>query len=108
MEKTESLIEQLLQEYNIEAKEVSVEFSQIDDEFVITIKGTLGNSFKEYLENLDDTLFQEICERFEEETGITLNDFAHDIDPELFKQVVANICQEKIDNLSRLIDISRQ
>ena len=108
MEKTESLIEQLLQEYNIEAKEVSVEFSQVDDEFVITIKGTLGNSFKEYLENLDDALFQEVCARFEEETGITLNDFAHDIDPDLFKQVVANICQEKIDNLSQLIDISRQ
>ena len=52
---------------------------------------------------MDDELFQEICERFEEETGITLNDFANDINPSLFKKVANKICREKIQNLTRFI-----
>ena len=104
MEKTESLIEQLLQEYGIDAKEVEIKLSQDNDSFTLTIKGKANlDDFKEYLEDLDDDLFQEACERFEEETGITLNDFAHNINPDLFKKVVSNLCQEKIDNLSQFI-----
>ena len=104
MEKTESLIEQLLHEYGIEAKEVEIELSQDNDSFTLTIKGKADlDDFKEYLDDLNDDLFQEACERFEDETGITLNDFAHNINPDLFKQVVSQICQEKVDNLSKFI-----
>lgn len=104
MEKTESLIEQLLHEYGIEAKEVEIELSQDNDNFTFVIKGKANlDDFKEYLDGLNDDLFQEACERFEDETGITLNDFAHNINPDLFKQVVSQICQEKVNNLSKFI-----
>jgi len=61
------------------------------------------NDFEKYLKGMSDELFQEVCERFEEETGITLNDFAHDVNPTLFKQVVSKICREKIMDLTKFI-----
>lgn len=104
-EKIEQLIDQLLKEYNLNVDgDISVEISKEDNTFSINIKGTVkDNEFENYLKQMDDELFQEICERFEEETGITLNDFANDINPSLFKKVANKICREKIQNLTRFI-----
>lgn len=104
-EKIEKLIDQILTEYQLETDgEVSVEVTTEDNTFDIHISGKLkDNDFEEYLKEMDDELFQEICERFEDETGITLNDFAHEVNPNLFKQVASKICKEKIQNLTKFI-----
>lgn len=104
-EKIEQLIDQILTEYQLETDgEVSVEVTAENNTFDIHISGKLkDNDFEKYLKGMSDELFQEVCERFEEETGITLNDFAHDVNPALFKQVVSKICREKIMDLTKFI-----
>lgn len=104
-EKIEQLIDQILTEYQLETDgDISVEVTTEDNTFDIHISGKLkDNDFEKYLKGMSDELFQEVCERFEEETGITLNDFAHDVNPALFKQVVSKICREKIMDLTKFI-----
>jgi hypothetical protein len=45
----------------------------------------------------------EACDRFEEETGLSLNEFAHNPDYNTFKTVVNTIIKEKIEDLSKLL-----
>lgn len=103
--KVEQLIDQILEEYQLTPiGDISVEVTKEDNTFDIHISGKVeDDEFNKYLQNMDDELFQEVCERFEEETGITLNDFAHDVNPALFKQVVSKICREKIMDLTKFI-----
>lgn len=86
-EKIEQLINELLAEYKLNVDgEISMEISKDNNTFTITIKGELkDNEFEKYLREMDDDLFQEICERFEDETGMTLNEFANHTNPSLFK-----------------------
>lgn len=104
-EKITQLVKEILAEYNLKVEdEVVVEIKQTeDDAFQIIINGTLKNEFKTWCEKLDDDIFVEACERFEDETGISLQRMEENLDTELFKQVVAKICKERINKLSQFI-----
>lgn len=58
------------------------------------------DEFKKYIDSLDEDIFIEACEQFENKTGIPLND---DVDKDLFKEVVRQVIAERINKLRTLL-----
>ena len=91
------LVREVLAEYGLKVKEdITVNLDQEDnDHFSITIHGIVDNDFEKWCNSLDDDLFVEACEQYEDITGMPLSEE----NPELFKKVVSDICRQKIDEL---------
>lgn len=103
--KIENLIEEVLGEYDLpNVEKVNVQVEADDESFKITISGNFEvqkeKEFKNWCQTLDDDLFVEACERFESLTGIALKDVE---DYDMFKQVVKQIAQEKIQKLQNYV-----
>ena len=58
------------------------------------------DEFEKYINGLDQDVFVEACEKFEELTGERLS---NDVDHDMFKAVVNEIIKEKINNLKKLL-----
>ena len=95
------LVKEVLAEYELKVKEdITVNLDQEDnDHFSITIHGTIDNDFERWCNSLDDDLFVEACEQYEDITGMPLSEE----NPELFKKVVSDICRQKIDELNKFV-----
>jgi len=67
----------------------------------ITLKLSLKeDEFEKYINELDQDIFIEACERFEELTGEHLS---NDVDHNLFKSVVNEVVKNKINELQKLL-----
>ena len=101
----QQLVEEILKSYNLklDGDEINVAVTQDDENFEIKINCKVNDEFKRYVDELDEDLFMEACDRFEEETGISLNEFAHNPDFNTFKSVVNTIIKERIEDLSKLL-----
>jgi hypothetical protein len=92
----------VLSEYDLNAEaDINVNVKADDKTFIITLSGKLKNSeeneFKEWCNNLDEDLFLEACDKFEDYTGKSLNNIGNDY--ESFKKVVHKIITDKIAKL---------
>lgn len=69
-----------------------------DDELTIVIK---YRSFKKWCKQIDDDIFVEACEQFEELTGRALRDVEEEELYDLFKTVVQEVVKSKIEDLHK-------
>jgi len=104
-DKLQTLVEQILAEYDLpNIDKVNVNIKADNNKFTITISGDFANEkeeeFKNWCQSIDDDLFVEACEKFESITGIPLKEVT---DYDLFKNVVRQIAQEKIQKLQNYI-----
>lgn len=78
-----------------------------DDKLVIIIRynreESLRSKFEEWCDTLDDELFLEACEKFEEITGTALKDVNDEDSYSDFQKVVKEIVKNKIENLQRYL-----
>ena len=97
-------VEQLLNLFDLKTNpEIKVNLERNNNNFTLVIKGKLDNEFEDWCNQLDDDIFIEACERFEDETGVSLQEMSEHPDIELFKNVVAKVCKDKINILSKFI-----
>jgi len=71
-----------------EGNDISLNLSYKEDEF------------ENYINSLDEDIFIEACERFEDLTGEQLN---NNIDHDTFKEVVHTVASERIEDLKKLL-----
>jgi len=71
-----------------EGNDISLNLSYKEDEF------------ENYINSLDEDIFIEACERFEDLTGEQLN---NNIDHDTFKAVVHTVASERIEDLKKLL-----
>ena len=106
----EELIKQLVSIFNEEDCEEESTF-ELDGNVLIMKLVKEGNKvnlslewkedeFKKYVNSLDEDIFLEACEKFEELTGKPLSD---NTNPEQFKAVVKQLISSKIDRLKAFI-----
>ena len=78
-----------------------------DDELVIIIRynreQSLKSKFEEWCNTLDDDLFLEACEQFEEITGTALKDINNEEAYLNFQKVAKEIVKDKIEYLKRYL-----
>ena len=98
----QTLVSKILQQYDIEIDDnINVGVKADDNTFEICISGTVKqDDFKRWCQDMDDDLFVEACERYEEITGEPLRELTSH---EKFIDVVRQVAQEKIDLLSQYI-----
>lgn len=91
-------------EANIDGNILKVSVMKKEDEnkIVMTIEfeEDKDKEFKEYIDSLDEDIFVEACEQFEELTGQHLSD---EVEPELFKKVVNRVVEDRIEKLKELL-----
>ena len=89
------------QEVNIDGDILKVSINKEEDENKITLVVEYKeDEFQKYIDSLDEDIFIEACEQFENKTGIPLND---DVDKDLFKEVVRQVIAERINKLRALL-----
>lgn len=80
-----------------------------DDTLTITIKYNKEESakdkFEKWCESIDDDIFVEACEKFEELTGKSLNEADESKLYHLFQTVVQQVVSAKIDKLKKLYNL---
>lgn len=76
-----------------------------DNELVIKIKykeeETKKDQFEKWCSQVDDDIFVEACEKFEELTGKTLESVEEEKSYDTFKAVVREIVKQRINSLSK-------
>jgi hypothetical protein len=91
-------------EANIDGSILKVSVIKKEDENKITMtldfEQNENDEFKEYIDSLDEDIFIEACEQFEDLTGQHLSD---EVNPELFKSVVKRVIENKINKLKEFI-----
>ena len=70
-----------------------------ENKIVLTVEYE-EDEFKKYVDSLDEDIFIESCEKFEQLTGVQLGD---DVDKDLFKEVVNQIVTNKINKLKKFV-----
>ena len=70
-----------------------------ENKIVLTVEYE-EDEFKKYVDSLDEDIFIESCEKFEQLTGVQLSD---DVDKDLFKEVVNQIVTNKINKLKKFV-----
>ena len=92
-------------EANIDGSILKVSVIKKEDENKITMtldfEQNENDEFKEYIDSLDEDIFIEACEQFEDLTGQHLSD---EVNPELFKSVVKRVIENKINKLKSLFN----
>ena len=87
-------------EHHFDAKLIKNE----DDELTITIKykqESLKEKFEKWCQQIDDDIFVEACEKFEELTGRKLKEVDEENLYTLFETVIREVVKSKINTLSK-------
>ena len=98
----DKLVTELLKSYDLEADgDIKVTLSADNSKFVFEISGTIRDNkqkaFEEWCDTLDEDLFVEACEVFEERAGYPLSELKDHYQD--FINVVKDIVREKIESL---------
>lgn len=89
------------QEVNLDGNILKISINKGENENKITlIVEYKEDEFHKYIDSLDEDIFVEACEKFEDLTGQHLSD---DVDAELFKEVVRNVVAQRISNLKKFL-----
>jgi hypothetical protein len=89
------------QEVNLDGDILKVSINKGENENKITLTVEyIEDEFRKYIDSLDEDIFIEACEKFEDLTGQHLSD---DVDTDLFKEVVRNVIAQRIDNLKKFL-----
>lgn len=88
-------------EVNIDGNILNISVIKEEGENKITLTVEYKeDDFKKYVDSLDEDIFIEACEKFEELTGIHLS---NDVDKDVFKEVVNQVIKNRIKNLEKFI-----
>lgn len=88
-------------EVNLDGNILTIELIKKEDENKITLTVEYEeDEFKKFVDSLDEDIFIESCEKFEELTGTPLS---NDVDKDTFKEVVKNVVKNRINNLKKFI-----
>lgn len=89
------------QEINLDGDILKVSINKGENENKITLVVEYKeDEFQKYVDSLDEDIFVEACERFEEITGEHLS---NETDHDLFKEVVRRVVAERIKKLQNLL-----
>lgn len=100
-------IDQLHEEYTDDNISYVIDANREGDTLNITIslqEDTRKEDFRNWCETINDDIFVEACERFEDLTGKTLHEAAEEELYDEFKTVVKEVVKSKIENLQSLLD----
>lgn len=78
---------------------VSINKKENENKVVMVVE-YIEDDFKKWVNSLDEDIFIEACEKFEEITGKPLSDDTEESD---FRAVVSKVIQDKISNLKKFI-----
>lgn len=88
-------------EIDIDGNILKVTVTKEEDENKVTmVVEYIEDDFKKWVNSLDEDIFIEACEKFEEITGKPLSDDTEESD---FRAVVSKVIQDKISNLKKFI-----
>lgn len=99
-------IDQLHEEYKDNNISYVIDATKEGDTLNITIslqEDTRKEEFENWCKSIDDDIFVETCEKFEELTGKTLHEIAEEELYDEFKTVVKELVKSKIESLQSLL-----
>lgn len=104
----DQLVKEILKQYDLEIEgDILVNLTAENDEFQITINGTIKDlkrsQFEEWCNKLDEDIFLETCDKYESLTGKSLKDADDDNDYESFVKVAQHIIKDKIKRLEQYL-----
>lgn len=85
-------------EVNIDGDTLRLSVNKEDNKIILTVEYVQEDKFEKWVKSLDQDVFIEACERFQEFTGNKLTD---EVDHNVFKEVVNTIIKEKICTLQK-------
>lgn len=86
-------------EFSIDGKTLNLNLDKEGNEIVLKLSFK-EDEFEKYINELDQDIFVEACENFEDLTGEHLS---NDVDHDLFKSVVNEVIRKKIDSLKKFL-----
>ena len=101
------MIDQLHEEYKDNNISYVIDANKEGNILHVTIslqEDTRKEEFENWCESIDDNIFVEACEKFEELTGKTLHEAAEEKLYDEFKIVVKELIKSKIESLQSLLD----
>lgn len=95
--------------FNFQSGDVQAEYTAKEDEVVLKLK-KVKPSFYDYLDSIEDDLFQEVCAEFSKKVPFSLKDFDAMIkagkaekEQKLFAQTVKEVAAKRIENLKKYV-----
>ncbi len=95
--------------FNYQSGNIQAEYTAKEDEIVLKLK-KVKPSFYDYLDSIEDDLFQEVCTEFSKKVPFSLKDFDEMIkagdaeeEQELFEETVREVAKKRIENLKKYV-----
>lgn len=95
--------------FSYQNENVRAEYTAKEDEIVLKLN-KVKPSFYDYLDSIEDDLFQEVCTEFSKKVPFSLKDFDEMIkagdaeeEQELFEETVREVAKKRIENLKKYV-----